>query len=153
MSLAHLAPEDAFALAITTGGQDVPAVAKALGCHESLLRRVLTSEKYFLSYEDLPTFCQVVDNTIIIDWLHARASQPMLTPAPIVDTDYLKSQVLDLTGELGTLAVRVQEAVSDNVLTKTELRSILREVLDLEAQALSLAGALRAAEKKVGRYV
>ena len=153
MSLAHLAPEDAFALAISTSGQEVSTVAKALGCHESLLRRVLTSEKYFLSFEDLPSFCQVVNNTIIIDWQYARASQPTFAPAPIVDTDYLKSQVIDFTDELGAIAGKVKAAVADGMLSKPELRSILREVLDLEAQALTLAGALREAEKKVGRYV
>ena len=149
--LASLAPEDAFRLAIFRSGLSPKEVAVDLGWTESFLRRVVTSEKYFPSFEDIPLFCQAVDNTLVIEWLQAKTAGSIQGTPPGVTCGFLKDQVIELADKTGAVAGTVKEAVADNRLTKKELRDLIKTVLTLSAIAYSLAGALRNAEKKVLR--
>lgn len=145
-NLANLAPEDAFRLAVRRSGQTLQGVIKKLGWSESYTRRVMSTERYFPSYEILPDFCEAVGNTIILQWLEARTrhkkeEQPKVTP------DYLRDQVMELSTEFGDVASRIKDAVADGRLTKLELRAVRKEVMELVAFGHALAGALGQAEK------
>ena len=148
--LANLAPEDVFRLAIMRSKHPVPILARRLHWSESFLRRVISSEKYFPSFVDIPTFCAAVGNTLVIEWQLARVRH-VRKQAPAATPDFLRDQVLTLTDELGHVAGRIRTAAEDNRITKAENRGILKEVLELADTAVSLAGALRAADRKVAR--
>lgn len=149
--LANLAPEDVFRLAISRSRHAPSVLAKHLGVSESFLRRVTAAEKYFPSYEDIPAFCDAVGNILVIEWQLARVSFTHQSPL-LVTPGFLHKQVLSLTKELGHLSEKIVSATSDSRITKTENRTILKEVLDLLEVATQLAGALRAHDKKVVRH-
>lgn len=148
--LAHLAPEDAFRLAIMRSNYSSPVLARRLKWSESFLRRVTSSEKYFPSLMDIPDFCAAVGNCIVIEWQLARVHY-VKRRSPEVTPNFLREQVLILTDELGDVASRVRQAIDDNCISKTENRGMLKEVLELADVILSLAGILREQEKRVSR--
>ena len=146
--LAPLAPEDAFRLAIMRSPYGIHETAKRLGWTDSFMRRVLSIEKYFPSFEDIPKFCAAVDNIIVIEWQMARAAITV-HENPNVTSDLLKSSVLDLSAELGDVAHRTRMALEDGEITKREIRGILKELLELINAAIDLAGILKAHERRV----
>lgn len=147
---AHLAPEDAFRLAIMRSDYPVKELCKRLGWTESFLRRVLSIEKYFPSYEDIPLFCAAVGNTIVIEWLMAR-SAAVAQNFPNVTPGLLQGAVLDLSVELGDVAGRVRAAIEDGIITKQENRGILKDILELIGEAVELAGTLRDFDRRIAR--
>lgn len=149
--LANLAPEDVFRLAISRSRHAPSILAKQMGVSESFLRRVTSAEKYFPSYEDIPAFCDAVGNTLVIEWQFARVSGTSQSPQSVTP-GFLHTQVLSLAKELGHISEKIIAATADNRISKTENRTILKEVLDLLEAATLLAGALRAHDKKVGRH-
>lgn len=146
--LAALAPEDAFRLAIRRSAYDLPTLCKRLGWSASFMRRVLSTEKYFPSFEDIPAFCRAVGNIIVIQWQMARVAFT-IPEAPAITPDLLQRAVLDLSVELGDVADRVRSAIADGVVTKKETRGITKELLELIESAVGLAGNLKDFDKKV----
>lgn len=125
-------------------------LCRRLGWNDSFMRRILSSEKYYPSYEDIPAFCAAVGNILVIQWLMAKTVTaahefPDVTPA------LLQASVLDLSVELGSVADRVRSAITDGRITKQENRGILKELLELIGAAIELAGTLKDFERRIRR--
>lgn len=146
--LHHLDAVDAFKLAVQQGGLSLPDIAKGMGWSQSFARRVFSAEKFYPSYPDLPKFCAVVGNNIIIHWLLARATFHGIDEArQDVDCNTLLRRVNDIFAEVGDVAEEARRSVADDSLEPQELRRLIKELSDVLQQGMALVGDLREMER------
>ena len=65
---------EAFSLAARESGLPFPVICKRMSWSKSYGRRVFRNEKFYPSFADLPRWCAVVGNTIVLQWALARAT-------------------------------------------------------------------------------
>lgn len=149
-SLVALDAVDAFRLAWTRSGKIMPEIMREMGWTEYHARRVFGVERYFPTYEDLPKFCNVVGNTIIIQWLQVQAMHYGITPShQNVDCAELLKRTSELFGEMSEVGQESTDAIKDGKLEPKELRRIIRELNDVVTRSVELMGDLRALERKL----
>lgn len=137
------APE-AFALAASASGLTFAEICKGMRWSSSYGRRVFRNEKFYPSFEDLPRFCAVVKNTIVLQWALARAMTHGLEEAfDQVDCQGLLLRVTGMFADAGAVAERTRQAVADNLLQPHEIRRIVTGLDTLTEGALDLLGDLR----------
>lgn len=147
-SLAKLDAIDAFKMAIEQSMKGLPSIAKEMGWSESHAKRIFSTEKYFPSFVDLPKFCHVVGNTLIIQWLQASAMVYGLPKKDRnIDCENLVFQIAKLFGEVGDVGRKGQEAIADGKLDAEELRGIIKEVKEVLTEGMDLVGSLRILER------
>lgn len=147
-SLARLGPEDAFRLAIHKSKLPHSEICKAMNWSESFLRRVLSVEKYFPSFEDIPNFCKVIENDIPIRWLKAKYLQSFVHEKKVATCESLKDSTLYLGKETGDIFAVIQESIADRHLDLNEIRTIIKEGHDVSSLIACLISSLRGAEKE-----
>lgn len=146
--LHHLDPIDAFKLAIEKSGRPLPEIAKDMGWSTSFVRRVFSAEKFFPSVVDIPRFCAVIGNQVIIHWLLARATFYGLDEAhQDMDCNALLRRVNDLFAEVGDVADEARESIKNNILEPNECRRLIKELSDVLDRGMSLVSDLRALER------
>lgn len=149
-SLAALDAVDAFKLAWERSGKTMPEIMRAMGWSEYHAKRVFGVERYFPTYEDLPRFCNVAGNTIIVQWLMVQAMQYGVCPKHIsVDCAELVRRTGDLFGEMSDVGQEASSAIQDGVLEPKELRRIIRELNDVVNKSMALIGDLRVLEREM----
>lgn len=146
--LHHLDPIDAFKLAIEKSGKPLPEIAKDMGWSKSFVRRVFSADKFFPSMADIPRFCAVLGNQVIIHWLLARATFYGLDEAhQDMDCNALLRRVNDLFAEVGDVATEARTSIADNKLEPVECRRLIKELSDVLDRGMSLVSDLRALER------
>lgn len=144
LHLHRIDPVDAFKMAIEQSGLSLPQLARRMEWSESMARRVFSPEKFYPSFEDLPKFCNVVGNTIIVQWLMARATfYGVNEHAQAVDCRALLLRVNDIFAEVGDVADEARKAVEDNKLEAREMRALINELQDVLERGMALVGDLR----------
>ncbi|MBI9080299.1 MAG: hypothetical protein JEY79_11240 [Pseudodesulfovibrio sp.] len=147
-SLANLDGIDAFKIAIEQSLKDLPTIAREMNWSESHTKRIFSTEKYFPSVVDLPKFCHVVGNTLVLQWLQAKA---MVYGLPEknrdIDCENLVFKIAKLFGEVGDVGRKGQEAIADGKLEPEELRGIIKEVKEVLTEGMELVGDLRILER------
>lgn len=148
-SLHNLGPEDAFKLALERSGMTWQKLSEEMGWTESHTKRVFSLERYFPTYEDLPKFCSIVGNMVIINWLQVQAMQyGMQQDHKDVDCQSLVFRISKLFGETSDVGQEAQKAVADGVLEPRELRRIIRELNDVVNTSLDMISDLRELERR-----
>ena len=148
--LHNLCPEDAFKLALERSGMTWQKLAEEMGWTESHTKRVFSLERYFPTYEDLPKFCSIVGNMVIINWLQVQAMQYGLEHQHRdVDCQSLVFRISQLFGETSDVGQEAQKAVADGQLEPRELRRIIRELNDVVNTSLDMIGDLRELERRM----
>lgn len=146
--LHHLDAIDAFKLAIEKSGRPLPEIAEEMGWSSSFVRRVFSAEKFFPSVIDIPRFCAVLGNQVIIHWQLSRATFYGLDEAhQDVDCNALLRRVNDLFAEVGDVATEARESIKNNILEPNECRRIIKELSDVLDRGMSLVADLRALER------
>lgn len=136
---------DAFKLAAQSCHLPIKEICRLMGWSESFARRVFSTEKFYPSFEDLPRFCAIVGNPIIIQWLLAKAAFYGLNPEhQTVDCRALLLRVTDIFAEVGDVATEARTAVQDNLLQPAELRRLLSALQTVLEDGMTLVGDLRA---------
>ncbi|UZP68745.1 hypothetical protein N1030_07180 [Desulfovibrio mangrovi] len=149
-SLVGLDAVDAFKLAWEIGNKPMPTVMSEMGWTESHARRVFSPERYFPTFEDLPRFCSVVGNTIIIQWLQVQAMYYGIAPKHVdVDCAELVKRMGELFGEMSDVGQEASAAIQDGKLEPKELRRIIRELNDVVDRSVALIGDLRVLERSM----
>ncbi|MCJ2164632.1 MULTISPECIES: phage regulatory CII family protein [unclassified Pseudodesulfovibrio] len=147
-SLANLDAIDAFKLAIESSGKDVPTITKEMEWSESHTRRIFSTEKYYPSVVDLPRFCHVVGNNLVLQWLQAKAmTYGLPTEDRNIDCENLVFRIGNLFAEVGDVGRKGQEAIADGKLEPHELRAVIDEVKDVLTEGMELVGDLRILER------
>ncbi len=135
---------EAFSLAARESGLPFPVICKRMNWSKSFGRRVFRNEKFYPSFADLPLWCAVVGNTIVLQWALARATTHGLEARfEHVDCQALLLRVTSMFAEAGNVAARTRDAVADNLLQPHELRSVINGLDDLIEGSLDLLGDLR----------
>lgn len=146
--LHHLDPIDAFKLAIEKSGRPLPEIARDMVWSKSFVRRVFCAEKFFPSVVDIPKFCAVLGNQVIIHWLLARATFYGLDEThQDMDCNALLRRVNDIFAEVGDVAAEARTSIDDNKLEPTECRRLIKELSDVLDKGMSLVADLRALER------
>lgn len=146
--LHHLDAIDAFKLAIEKSGKPLPEIAKDMGWSASFVRRVFSAEKFFPSVVDIPHFCAVLGNQVIIHWQLAAAAFYGLDEAhQDVDCNALLRRVNDIFAEVGDVAAEARTSIADNQLQAHECRRLIKELSDVLDKGMSLVADLRALER------
>jgi hypothetical protein len=149
-SLAGLDAVDAFKLAWERSGKTMPQIMREMGWSEYHAKRVFGTERYFPTFEDLPKFCNVAGNTIVVQWLHVQAMQYGVEPQHInVDCAELVKRIGDLFGEMSDVGQEASDSIRDGILEPKELRRIIRELNDVVNKSMTLIGDLRALERSL----
>lgn len=147
-SLVGLDAVDAFKLAWEMGNKSMPHILREMGWTESHARRVFSPERYFPTFEDLPRFCNVVGNTIIIQWLQVQSMQYGIAPQHTnVNCAELVKRMGELFGEMSDVGQEASAAIQDGKLEPVELRRIIRELNDVVNRSVCLIGDLRVLER------
>lgn len=137
------APE-AFAFAASVSGMTFAEICAGMRWSKSFGRRVFRNEKFYPSFEDLPRFCSVVKNTIVLQWALARAiTHGLEEEFDQVDCQGLLIRVTGMFADAGVVADRTRQAVADNLLQPHEIRRIVTGLDTLTEGALDLLGDLR----------
>lgn len=154
-TLKRIGPSDAFRLAFTRSGLRVDELQKRMKWSKSLTRRVFSADKFFPSFQDLPRVCDVLGNTIILDWLQSQVGQfPQAGQA--INCALLNKRMVAICARLGQAAQTAQEIMADNAISVKEKRAMVKELIRLADLALeltgdlSLAGDLSQTEKEEG---
>lgn len=135
---------DAFKLAVQQSGLTVTEIATRLGWTQAFMRRVFSTDKFFPSFPDLPAFCSVVGNRIILQWLECNATSAPVLEHSAVTASTLPSRITGVFSEAGDVAREAHRALLDNTLDSAERRRLIAELTDLLDVCLSLVGDLRA---------
>jgi len=148
-SLAGLDAVDAFKLAWERSGKLMPEIMREMGWSEYNAKRIFSLERYFPTFEDLPRFCNVVGNTIIVQWLMVQAMQyGVCQHHATVDCPELVRRTGELFGEMSDVGHEASDAIKDGKLEPKELRRIIRELNGLVDKSISLIGDLRELERE-----
>lgn len=148
-SLVGLDAVDAFKLAWERSGKLLPQLVSEMGWSASHARRVFSTERYFPTYEDLPRFCNVVGNTVVVQWLQVQALNYGVNPEhQDVDCAALIKRTGELFGEMSDVGQEASEAIKDGKLEPIEMRRIIRELNDVVNRSIELIGDLRALERQ-----
>lgn len=146
--LHHLDPIDAFKLAIEKSGRHPHDIAKDMGWKPFFMKRVFSAEKFFPSVADIPRFCAVLGNQVIIHWLLARATFYGLDEAhQDMDCNALLRRVNDMFAEVGDVAAEARTSIADNKLEPNECRRLIKELSDVLDRGMSLVADLRTLER------
>jgi hypothetical protein len=147
-AMARLDAVDVFKLAVDRSEKGLPQVAREMGWSDSHARRVFSTDRYFPSFEDLPRFCAVVGNTIIVQWLQVRAMTYGFQPQPqAVTCETLVQRIAELFSEMGDVGQKGADAIKDHILEPREIRSVIRELNDVVDKCMDLVADLRAMER------
>ncbi|ADU61447.1 MAG: hypothetical protein KUA35_09240 [Pseudodesulfovibrio sp.] len=151
-ALAGMDAVDAFKVAIMKSSKELPAVAREMGWSDSHTRRIFSTDRYFPSFEDIPKFCHVVGNTLVVQWLQAKAMTYGL-PQDVrnLDCENLVWKIGELFAEVGDVGRKGQEAIADGQLEAHELREIINEVKDVLTAGMELVGDLRVLERELSK--
>ncbi|HAS89104.1 MAG TPA: hypothetical protein DCS48_07340 [Desulfovibrio sp.] len=150
--LLKLEPYDAFRMALEMSGKSEKEVAKEMGYEFSNCHRIFSMEPYYTSYEKLIQMCEVLGNNIIILWLIAHADHAV-NDHPIeheeVDCVCLLKDSANLFKETSEVGRAASEAIEDGVLELHEVRRVIRELMEVNANVFSMVGKLRKLERNL----
>ena len=143
---------DAFKLAFEMSDLTLQQIAAEMGWSNGQARRIFSTDKYFPSFPEIPRFCAVVGNMVVVNWLMVRTMAYGAEPHPEdVDCSALVGRVGELFGETGDVGQAVQKAIQDGKLTAQEIRRIISEVRDVVSRSTALLGDLRAQERRLAK--
>ncbi|WP_051258219.1 phage regulatory CII family protein [Desulfovibrio cuneatus] len=139
--LATMQPYEAFKMAIEMSSLKPMEARRALGWSESFWYRVMNDEKFYPSVMDIPHFCNVVGNPIVIFWQAAQLQEA--TPQPTDDAcRFLTKELMDITHRLGELAASVSATVEDNKVELHEYKDVSKKLGTLMGECFSLSQAV-----------
>ncbi len=124
-----------------------------MGWGNSIAARVFFSGNYFPKYVDIPKFCDVVGNSIMILWLLKNRRHPeILKPDPLDALGLLKSMG-GLLKEMSDVSAKAQDALQDWDISKNEARGIIRELHDILEVSCYVMGRLEAVSANKNDFV
>lgn len=141
---------DAFRLALELSPKCLEEVAAEMGWEKFHSRRIFSPERYYPTYEDLPKFCDVVGNDLVLLWLGAQADKALGKHVhESVDCPTLLRDAADLFKETSDVGKEASEAIKDDLLEAHELRRLIKELAQVQNKVFSMIGKLRQTERSL----
>lgn len=147
-SLAGMDPADAFKQAFALSGLTQNALMEKMGWKIDKTRRVFATGRYFPSFDELPKFCIVVGNTVIIQWLQMnilQGNRPIEHSS--INCQNLFARIGELFAEVGDVGQRGQEVVADGEIDLKETRQLKKEVGEVVTKGIEMMSDLGALER------
>ena len=150
--LTAMHPSEAWEQALRISFAPPEEVQAGMGWSVHLLRRFLSTERFYPSYMDIPKFCRLTGNELVIDWLTANTREPEPErAAPMLGCFELMERVALIFSASGEVAKKARAAVADRRITPAELRSVIK-VLELSTSGnLRLLNELRAMAQELAQ--
>ncbi len=146
--LLNIDAPDAFRLALEFSGKSEKEVAAEMGWSFTNCHRVFSQEDYYASFQNIPKFCEVVGNNIIVLWLMVNVDNDLSKPAhEKVDCQVLLKDLGELFKETGDVGKEGAEAIKDAKLEPHELRKVIKELTHVSDKVFKMIGKLRTAER------
>ncbi|XPV75165.1 MAG: phage regulatory CII family protein [Desulfovibrio sp.] len=144
-TLLRMAPHDIFTIAAERSGIGRDAIGKEMGWSKGQIGRVFGQDDYFSKFSDIPKFCSVVENTLVISWLQVQALHFGATHnASATDCVALIQRVGELFSETGDVGQVAKSALEDGKIDLQEYKKLMREVSDVINSGAILLSELRA---------
>lgn len=149
-SLAGMDPSDAFKQAFALSGLTEKQFMEKMGWRQDKTRRVFSTGRYFPSFDELPKFCIVVGNNIIIQWIQMNVLQGN---RPIehasINCQSLFARIGELFSEVGDVGQRGQEVVADGEIDLKETRQLKKDVGEVVTKGIEMMSDLGALEREL----
>jgi len=149
-TLAGLDPVDAFKQAFALSGLTESQFMERMGWRRDKTRRVFATGRYYPSFDELPKFCSVVGNTLILRWLQVNV---LLADRNLdhvdIDCRELIMRAGELYSEVGDVGQYAAKAIEDGKLDLKEIRRLKEEVGQVATKAIETLGDLGAMERKL----
>lgn len=150
INLQALDAVDIFKVAMMRSGKLAPQIAEEMGWSMAQINRIASVAKYYPSFPELPKFCSVVKNTLVVEWLQQRAvTYGIEIEHADVNCQSLVKEVSSLFSETSDVGQQVAAAIADDKLEKRELRAIIRELADVVNASMNFLEQLRAHEQSM----
>lgn len=134
----------ALRMAVMMSGKTNDQIAKEMDWSPSVSARFFQSGDYHPPLDQLPRFCRVVGNTLIVDWITAQSQSPKSSGSLMRPESLLR----DMGGMLGDVSAFIKaghESVEDGILVEQEVKRIIkavRKILKRDLKVLSEAESL-----------
>lgn len=135
VDLRNMTATEALRYARMVSGKTLEDLAEATGWGMSQVKQYFdASGRYFPSLPRIPTLCEALGNTILLDWLKAQLEQ--LEPSATIRSGCdLLMKVAKVGAELGDVQRTTEKALGDGKLDCTEAATLCGEFLDVEKAA------------------
>lgn len=135
---------DAISLAVRLSGMSNDEVGAAMDWKPGNYDRIFGSGNYWPSLPNIPKFCVVVGNNVLIDWLHAQAhAGGVKHDFPSLDCQGLLHGMNQLMRDLGDVAKECERAVVDNHIQAAEATRLIKRLLSLTTDTVHTIRGLR----------
>lgn len=130
IELKGISAKSAFQFAIASCPKTQDQIMNEMDWTPNIACRFFSTEGYFPKYPTLPKLCEVLGNTIIIDWLRINSTQTMNQQKPF-EAEELLFEFVKMTETQGLLAEEIRRACVDNKISQDEAIKILRKVKNI----------------------
>ena len=129
--LVGISPQAALRLALAFSKKTPEQIEQEMGWSKSVSARVFCSGNYFPAYRNIPKFCDVIGNNILILWLFKNRKYPAYDQLEPMDALALLQSMGSFLKEMGDASCKAQEALKDWNVSQEEARNIIKEVRDV----------------------
>lgn len=135
VDLRNMTATEALRYARMVSGKTLEDLAEITGWGMSQVKQYFdSSARYFPSLPRIPTLCEAMGNTILLDWLKAQLEE--IEPAAMIRSGCdLLMKVARVGAELGDVQRSTESALSDGRLDDTEAAALCGDLLDVEKAA------------------
>ncbi|WMW64377.1 phage regulatory CII family protein [Nitratidesulfovibrio liaohensis] len=142
----------AFGLAVALSGKSHDEIESGMGWGPDAARRILCmTQNYWPSLPSLPRLCEVLGNTVIAEWVMARATATLPERhADAMDVSDALRTLDRLMRETGDVLRVGGEAVADGEISDTDARRVLRELMHVVPVIAAFVAGLQAVREQRG---
>ncbi|UIJ36907.1 hypothetical protein LWC08_09155 [Desulfobaculum bizertense] len=131
-NLSQMSLPAAMQLAESLSGLSRDEISAAMGWNPCNGSRVLNpNDPYWPSLPNLPKFCAVVGNTVLLDWAKAQLSEGALHRLEPMDASSFIMGLGQLFKEMADVAEVGGKCVQDGDVSPQDAKKIMRELLDV----------------------
>ena len=135
---------DAIKFAVMLSGLSQDEVGAAMNWKPGNYDRIFGSGNYWPSLPNIPKFCVIVGNNVLIDWLHAQAHAGGVQHAfPSLDCQGLLHDMTQLMRDLGDAAKECERAVANRQIEAAEATRLIKRLLSLCTDSVQTIRGLR----------
>lgn len=127
VNLKGMSVKSAFQLAIAQSNKTQEEIMDKMGWTPTVTSRFFSFDGYLPTYSSIPKLCQVLGNTVLVDWLVENLESAEKIKTPISSRELLES-IVELAEKYGKLAEEAKKSVEDDEISQSDAKKILKKV-------------------------
>lgn len=148
-NLAQMSLPAAMQLAESLSGLSRDEICAAMNWSPFNGNRILNpNDPYWPSLPNIPKFCQVVGNSILLDWASSQISPEALRKTEPMNARSFVLSLGELFKEMGDVARVGGQCVEDGDVSARDAKDIMRELLDVMQKGQEMLSQLDAARNQ-----